>query len=49
MYRVLENGGFERADIAFIEICRKADNSAQIVRNSEGGGSWIESELEELE
>ena len=34
--------------IPFVEIYRKADNSAQIVRNNEGSGSWIGNEVEEL-
>lgn len=34
--------------IPFVEIYRKADNSAQIVRNNEGSGSWIGNEVEDI-
>ena len=37
-----------RVGIPFIEIYRKAENSAQIVRNNEGGGSWIGNEVEDI-
>ena len=37
-----------RVGIPFIEIYRKGENSAQIVRNNEGGGSWIGNEVEDI-
>ena len=37
-----------RVGIPFIEIYRKAENSAQIVRNNEGAGSWIGNEVEDI-
>ena len=37
-----------RVGIPFIETYRKAQNSAQIVRNNEGSGSWIGNEVEDV-
>ena len=37
-----------RVGIPFIEIYRKTENAAQIVRNNEGGGSWIGNEVEDI-
>lgn len=37
-----------RVGIPFVEIYRKTDNSAQIVRNNEGSGSWIGNEVEDI-
>ena len=37
-----------RVGIPFIEIYRKAENSAQIVRNNKGSGRWIGNEVEDI-
>ena len=37
-----------RVGIPFIEIYRKAENSAQIVRNNEGRGIWIGNQVEDI-
>ena len=37
-----------RVGIPFIEIYRKGEDSAQIVRSNEGGGSWIGNEVEDI-
>ncbi len=44
-----ENYRQRRVGIPFIEIYRKAQNTEQqLVRNKEGGGSWIGNEVEDV-